>query len=175
MEMLKTTPYKQITVSDLCEKMGIARKIFYKHYHDKRDCLCYLIDDALTEASAYTARNIEEWTFSLSSAMVDMEGWKKKKDFLAVIAENQLYDLLMERTLLLSLGEDMTTIRLLNRSDLPCDVDILIAFHSSYFALIFNWYSRGFDTSVEEMAKKFIRLSRYPMLGLSDLIPKEQA
>ncbi len=174
MEMLKTTPYKQISVSDLCAKMGIARKNFYKHYRDKRDCLCNLVDDALAETQAYTASNITEWELSLSSAIVVMECWKKKADLLDVIAKNHLYEFLMERAILFAQGEDVTTVKLLDRPEMPCDEDILSSYLSCHFTIVFNWYARGFDTSVEEMAKKYLRLSHRPMIALSDNAAMEQ-
>jgi AcrR family transcriptional regulator len=36
-ELLRTTPYKRITVRDICDKAGVSRKTFYSHFLDKQD------------------------------------------------------------------------------------------------------------------------------------------
>lgn len=43
-ELLKTTPYKKLTVSALCEHSGVSRKSFYGRFRDKEDIVEWLFD-----------------------------------------------------------------------------------------------------------------------------------
>lgn len=44
-EMLENKTLEEITVNDLCEKAGVRRATFYKHFNDKNDFTIYLIKD----------------------------------------------------------------------------------------------------------------------------------
>ena len=44
-EMLKEMEINDITINDLCERSGVRRATFYKHYRDKDDFIIYLIKD----------------------------------------------------------------------------------------------------------------------------------
>jgi AcrR family transcriptional regulator len=35
--LMDAKPYSKITISDICEKAGIARPTFYRNYNDKDD------------------------------------------------------------------------------------------------------------------------------------------
>lgn len=168
-ELLKKTPYEDITVSDLCAQVGVARKIFYRNYRDKRDCICALIDKTLTEIQLLTAQRIKDWTLSLDSAAVIMECWKSRQEFLDIMVSNHFADLMIERAILLALTEDTTTRTLLERNDMPCDEYILTAFLCCHFTLILQWHFNGFATPVEEMAQKYLRIAIQPMVAHSDI------
>lgn len=167
-ELLKNTAYEDITVSGLCEQLGIARKIFYKNYRDKRDCVCSLIDRVLTETQLTTARNVKTWALSMESATVIMECWKARREFLDMIVKNGFIDLLVERAIRLAITEDDTVRTLLERSDMPCDEYILATFLSCHFTLILQWYANGFDAPIEEMARKYLRIAKHPMVSEPD-------
>ncbi len=47
-EMMKTVPFDDITVFDLCEKAGIRRATFYKHFNDKYDFFKSIVGIILT-------------------------------------------------------------------------------------------------------------------------------
>ena len=162
-QMLKTTPYQQITVSKLCACVGIARKVFYRHYRDKEDCLKALIENVLGKSLVYTIQNIPEWGLSQESARVILEYWKENRCFLDIIARDHLLESFVAQAQVLSLEEKDTIWQLLSRPETPCDMDILGCYLGCHFTLVFQWHGRGFDTPVEEMARKYIRLVRCPL------------
>lgn len=47
-EMLKDTELSDITINELCEKSGVRRATFYKHFRDKDDFIIYVIKDIRT-------------------------------------------------------------------------------------------------------------------------------
>ncbi len=159
-ELLEIEPYDRITVMEICRKIGVTRKVFYKHFRGKEDCFYNLIDDVLADNQAYIATNLPDWDQTVSSFAVVIESWRQQEDFLRIIDSNHLYELLMERAMLYIQKEDRTTIQLLDNPHMPCDEDILSCYLSCLFTLVFNWYERGYDSSVEEIANKFLWISK---------------
>ena len=45
LELLKSSPFEEIKVSDICDKALINRSTFYAHYSDKYELLASYIDD----------------------------------------------------------------------------------------------------------------------------------
>lgn len=48
-ELMRTTPYQKITITDIAAGAGIARHTFYNHYETKADLLDNLVDSILEE------------------------------------------------------------------------------------------------------------------------------
>lgn len=48
-KMLEEMPLEDITVNELCDRAGVRRATFYKHFNDKSDFLIYLIKDVRTK------------------------------------------------------------------------------------------------------------------------------
>ncbi len=42
-ELMKTTPYKDITIKDICEKAGYSRMAYYRNFEDKDDIIKYKV------------------------------------------------------------------------------------------------------------------------------------
>ena len=54
LQMMLESYYDEITISDLCRRAGLSRKIFYRLYEKKADILYSMIDRALMEVDYYT-------------------------------------------------------------------------------------------------------------------------
>ncbi len=163
-QMLHHTAYKDITVSALCQELGIVRKVFYKHFRDKEDCLGGLIDQVLWESLTYTIEHAAQWGLTPETAQAILEYWLEKRDFLDIITRNHLLEVFMERAFATPPHDEIASFRCFDHPLLPCDSDILGCYLSCHFALIIQWYHRGFDTPVEEMAKKYLRITTSPLL-----------
>ena len=46
-DLMLTTEYSQITISDISDRAGISRKSFYRYFNSKEGCLCALLDHAI--------------------------------------------------------------------------------------------------------------------------------
>ena len=44
-KMMQEQPYEKLTVNELCDRAGVRRATFYKHFKDKNDFLIYLIKE----------------------------------------------------------------------------------------------------------------------------------
>lgn len=164
-ENLQHTPWQSISVADLCRQVGISRKAYYNYYRDKSDCLCSYIDRLLRESMLHTAQHVPDEADNLTTACVMLEFWKGKKSFFDVILKNDLLYLLMMRNIDYFLQEDRSIFDLLNTPELKSDEDILACYTSVQLTLVLQWYSRGFDTPTEVMARKLLRILHDPMIA----------
>ena len=53
LQMLLESHYDDITISDLCRRAGLTRKMFYRLFEKKADVLSSLIDHSLLNSSNY--------------------------------------------------------------------------------------------------------------------------
>ena len=49
LQAMQTQRYEDISISDLCDRMGIPRKSFYRYFSGKEGALAALIDHTLME------------------------------------------------------------------------------------------------------------------------------
>ncbi len=164
LEMLETTPYTELRISDLCQKLGIGRKVFYSRFRDKEACLNAVMDQVFHEAMVYSVRNMPELMFTLEGTRIILEGWKKQGAFLEILRRDRLQDRMVARAVEFSIQEDAQILSILDAPGHPCDRDILSCFMAIHFGLLLRWQARNFDTPVEEMAKKYLRAVCMPLI-----------
>jgi len=95
-ECLKTTPLKNITVTDIHKATGVSRATFYRLFDTPEDVLIYQLDQ-MTEASADIYLTRQE----LSSAQLmekTMALGLQNHDFLKALVVNGRHDLLFSYT-----------------------------------------------------------------------------
>ncbi len=164
-ENLLRQPYQSISVADLCRQVGISRKAFYNHYHDKESCLCAIIDQVLRDAMLHLTQAMPDNSSAQDVACIYLDFWKTQKGLFDILIHNDLLHLLFLRNMEYVLREDTSTLLLLNTAELPADADILASYMSCLLTLVLQWYFRNFDTSTGEMAKKLLRIVYEPLLA----------
>lgn len=163
-ENLLHSSYQSISVADLCRQVGISRKAFYNHYHDKDACLCAMIDRILQEAMLHISRQTPDDAAPLETAVAILDYWKSQKGLLDIIIRDNLFPLLVFRNIHYVLREDRSLLNLLDTPEVQSDTDILACYIASQLTLVLQWYIRGFDTPTEEMARKLLRIMHAPMI-----------
>ena len=163
-ENLQHVPYQSISVADICRQVGISRKAFYNYYHDKDACLCAIIDRVLHDTLLRTSQDVPDNASPLEACTVLLERWKEQKPLFDIIVHNNLFLFFLARSTHYILSEDHGILDLLSTSEVKFDADILCCYVSSQVTLMMQWYSRGFDTPAEEMARKYLRLVHFPLI-----------
>lgn len=166
-ENILRTSWQSISITDICQQVGISRKAFYNYYRDKEDCLNAYIDRVLRDTVLETSQSLPDNTSSLDASISLLEHWRKNKDFLTVIKRNRLTYYLLARCLQYVQTENRSIHELLSTENIPTDLDILTCYMTIQMTLILLWHERDFDTPVEEMARKFVRLVHEPLISIS--------
>lgn len=163
LELMKDTPYDRITVKSITDKMQIARKTYYHYFPNKQACLESLMDRLVTECSL-RQMGLPEHSTLPDLCKDQLSFWVQQRPFLEAILRNHLSPLLVQRILLHVCREGNSLLELLNTRDLDCDEDVLFFRISGHVSLMLKWCSEGFSLSLDEMARKILRLSQEPML-----------
>lgn len=168
MEMLKEKPYQSISISDLCKRADIARKTFYSYYPTKDACFQAVAEHVIINVMMYTNSALTTHSSTYEYYYRYLDCWKKYKWFLDTVRRNDLDFLFIQKGIYLIQSVDIHMLKLLNTAEITADTDIVRSFITCDFMLVLEWSARNFDTPVEEMAQKYVRLLHHPFIPLSD-------
>lgn len=151
LEALESQSYQKITLTDLCRRLNVPRKSFYRYFPTKDDCLLSLIDHALSDCNDIA---LGGWN---GGAGLDRQAllrffifWKDQKKLLDVVGNNGLWYLLLERT---SVMIDRMKEHGESRGFARDQVEYFIA--HGLMTTVLRWHACGFCGSPEEMAEVF--------------------
>lgn len=161
-----TTPYDQITVGKLCEQLEISRRTFYTYFPDKDTCRNEAVDHMI-KSSMVCVPGIPAERYDLNDLVVHyLRFWKDHRYFLDAMAKQDMFPLFRDRSIKYFTEEDQILLTYLDTQEVRADADILHLCMAVRIGLLMQWHSRDFDLSVEDMAKKYIRMINSPMLHL---------
>lgn len=143
--------YENISVSDLCENMGIPRKAFYRYFSSKEGALYALIDHSLLDFAEQFLTGGK--TLKKNMAEEFFRYWLTKKDLLRALEYSNLSGLLVQRTLdMIKVHSEYLEIffpfiKPNSRSY------VLIFLVSGLMSLLVQWQRDGFRKSPAEMGE----------------------
>lgn len=160
LQVMKSRPFEDVTVSDLCKQVGVPRNSFYRYFSDKESALLALIDHTLIECSR---NSFSKWEGSLKVELSDLETifiyWNEKRDVIDVIAKNHFFWILVDRCNLLLDQRKKCTHFTEALTDFAKEQSSYI-FIYVILNILFRWYSYGFPGTPQEIAH-----AAYEMLG----------
>ncbi|MBO5907394.1 MAG: TetR/AcrR family transcriptional regulator [Clostridia bacterium] len=168
--LLKQKNYEDITVTELCEKMKMPRKAFYRYFDSKEDALYALIDHKMLEYDAYT-NNKSNTPRSLTSELEDyFKYWMGKRELLSALDKSSLLGIFIDRSVNFPIGDRVSISKFLPAEKDEVGHKILkFAFVGLCYTMI-EWYRSDFNTPPREMAKLACRMLRVPLFpSLSDI------
>ena len=154
-ELMKDVDFEKISVVDICEKAGITRRIFYRLFETKQDCLLAAIDHKIVEAELYRSK------LGYNGFCQILEYVKEQKDFFSALRKSNQMGLYMERVLDNLNRENVHAKHLMGiyGSD---DNELLVFNISGFIGMMFYWIDTDFECSIEHMAKILSMLMRVP-------------
>ena len=166
-EILKDKKYEEITITELCDKMNIPRKAFYRYFDSKDDALAAMIDHSMSEYNGFSVDRSGETKRSLVSELEEyFRFWYEKRELLSALDKSGLIGILIERTVNYPIEDRILTAKFLPNDDESMrEIIFKFAFSGLVFTMI-NWYRNGFDISTRDMAKSACRMLREPLFPL---------
>lgn len=161
LQMMLESHYDEITISDLCRRAGLSRKIFYRLFNKKSDVLYSLIDHTLMESDYYT---LDE---SVGSGELHrfFAFWKTQKDLLDALLKHQSSSLLTDRAIRFALREAGSPVRAFGGDAEKGSYEAIVFYLSGIFSVLVVWHVQGFDKSIDEMAALMTDLLTTPAYG----------
>jgi len=167
-QMLKEMSYNAIRISDLCTRANVARKTFYSYYPTKDACFQAVAERIILNVMMYTNGHMKSTSNVLEYYTHYLNCWKNNRWFLEIVQKNDLDSHFIQRGMYLIQSVDSHFLGLLSTSTTAPDMDVLRSYVSCDFMLVLEWCARGFDTPVETMAQKYVRLLHQPFIPLSE-------
>ena len=162
--ILKTKNYEDITISELCKKMNMPRKAFYRYFDSKDDALSAMIDHSMSEYHGFTADRRNETKRSLT---IELEEyfifWYARRELLSALDRSGLIGYLIERTINYPIEDRIVMSRFLPDDEERVRERIFKFAFSGLVYIMISWYRDGFNVSTREMAETTCRLLREPL------------
>lgn len=158
--LMEQQRYEDISVSELCGRIGIPRKAFYRYFSSKDGALFALLDHTMMEFS------FAELTGG-GTALADLERffffWYKQKSLLDVLARSNLSGILVERATALAMRERMMPQSLIRLNEEIRTVALSFAV-CGIMSMVIQWHQLGFRQTPQEMTQLSKLLLSKPLL-----------
>jgi len=172
LEAMKQKRYDEISISDLCDRMEIPRKSFYRYFTGKDGALQALIDHTLMEFADYTELYRQG---KVRTIQLDLESffqfWVQRKDLLDVLARSGLSGLLVNRAVAFALTDDVLPMRFLPNENHTMQQHITMFGVCGLMSMVLNWHDTGYAIPAQEMARVAVRMISRPLFpGVESLV-----
>ena len=168
LDMMGTKPYNQITVGQMCQKVGISRNAFYRYFDSKEDVLYALIDCTLMDFYQTQPDHLHSVDSYREQIGPFLRYWMEQKPLLDALEKNSLDGKLLERCMEHTVQRhfDAAHYPLLGTGESRHQV-MLFAING-IFSLILDWHHKGYVQSIEQMVETMERIMLKPLVSLSE-------
>ena len=169
LEILRTKRYEDITITELCEKMNMPRKAFYRYFDSKDDALSALIDHTMSEYNGFSVDRSNESRRSLVSEVEEyFIFWYGRRDLLNALDRSGLIGYLTDRIVNYPVEDRIVISKFLPDDDKKVRERIFKFALSGLVNTMICWYRDGFNVSTREMAETSCRMLREPLFPTLD-------
>ena len=161
--MMEHRQFEEISVSDLCNRLNIPRKSFYRYFSSKDGALHALLDHTLLEF--YDAGSLEGLRCGMpkEDLVRFFRFWLEHKNLLEAVIRSNLAGMLVERAVALAKKEELmhsyadqweAVLRDAAMSFVVCGL----------MSMVLQWHREGYRLPVEQMAKTAVEMLSRPLL-----------
>lgn len=163
-DILRTKHYEDITITEICQKMNMPRKSFYRYFDGKEGVVQSLINHIMMDYNAahIDVNNKNDITLK-GEFEVFFSYWKDKREILAILDRSGILGRLIETATGFAMSEYDYVRNYLINSD---DEDKLVAYRfvvSGLMTMMISWYRGGFKESVETMSRATVKIITRPL------------
>ena len=163
LEMMKYHRFEEISVSDLCDRMELPRKSFYRYFSSKDGALFALLDHTLLEF--YETGSIEG--LRGGTPVEDLERlfrfWKEHKTLIDALQRSNLSGILVERAVSLAKQEKLMPGYVSSWEDTLKDVAMSFAV-CGLMSMVLQWHREGYKIPTEKMAQAAVSMLSRPLI-----------
>ncbi len=149
LDLLEEKLFENISISELCRVAGLSRKIFYRLYDAKADVVYSMIDHALLDTNSF----VPDESVGQGGMHHFLAYWKSQKRLLDILAKNRISLLLPQQAISLVLEEEPDIVNSFSAGKSDIRLEMVTFCITGLFTLVLDWHHRGFDRSIDEMAR----------------------
>jgi AcrR family transcriptional regulator len=163
LEAMTTQHFVDISISDLCLRMGVPRKSFYRYFDDKESALFALLDHTLMDFQPYALSHSSAGNRSIHSEMeLFFRFWVLHKPLLDALRRSNLTSLLISRSLLYT-NNAVIPQHFLPETNNEIRAQLTTFVVCGLMSLVLQWNMDGYPQSVSQMADVGVRLVTQPL------------
>lgn len=167
--LMLTTRYEDITVSDLCEKLQIPRKSFYRYFAGKEDALYALIDHTLMSYEDFSKEHKRTKKRNLKGDLAQFfQFWLENKLILDALQKSGLSGLLIEQAIAYSISEDVFPNRFLPGETNEVRRHVVMFAVCGLMSMMLQWYQNGCQEDIQALAEIAKRLLNQPLFPAAE-------
>lgn len=163
LEMMKHHRFEEISVSELCDRLNLPRKSFYRYFSSKEGALFALLDHTLLEF--YDTGSLEG--LRGGSPVQDLERffafWQKHRDLIEAMLRSNLSGMLVERAVNLAKREQLMPGYVKMWEDTLKDVAMSFAV-CGLMSMVLQWHKEGYRIPTEQMAGVAVVMLSKPLI-----------
>lgn len=165
LELMSKKTYGEITITELCEKLNMPRKTFYRYFESKDDALYALIEHTMTEYSGFSPFNAQKDTVRTLKKEIEKyyAFWLEHKQLLDALYKNNMLEKIIDVSINFPINDMVSMKKFLpDDSDWAREKIFKFAVSGLCFQMI-DWYKDGFKTCISDMAKISCRTLSKPL------------
>lgn len=165
---MQLKPFEDITITELCEKISIPRKAFYRYFDTKDDALYGAIFHIMCDYKP-CRENVADGNgaFLIDELENFFNFWIEKKEILDVLKKNNMFSVLFEAAVTFPIDDFVITKKFLPSDSDNIRIRVFKFALSGLISLMVEWYNDGFRPSPHEMAILSKRLLGNPLFSFS--------
>lgn len=162
--MMLEKPYDAITVSDLCNRLDLPRKSFYRYFGSKEDALVGLLDRRLMD---YETSNTHGTAMQSRGVTLDLNWfftfWQAQKDLLDALECSGLSGILVQRAIHNSRRAEIFACAPsgMSRAEMEMSTAFIV---SGLMSIVLQWHHEGYRESPGAMAETAYRMLNRPLV-----------
>lgn len=154
LQMMLEDHYDNITISDLCRRAGLSRRIFYRLFEKKADVLYSLIDHILMSCASF----LPDESVGPGELHRFFAFWRTQEDLLDALQKHQNSSLLTDRAIRHVLNEDSGVVHTFGADAGAFGFETMVFYITGIFSLVLTWHVQGYNHSIDEMSRLLMDL-----------------
>ncbi len=161
LQAMLSESYEEISISDLCQRMGVPRKSFYRYFSSKDGALAALLDHTIMEFEQFPGGKGGTAIGDLGRFFLF---WRQHSTLLEALERSRLSGMLVERSTSHALQERLMPRYLKSMPGKVQDMAVTFAV-CGLFSLVIQWHHTGYREPPEEMARLAGLMLTRPLLS----------
>jgi len=164
LQAMQTEQYDDISISDLCDRLQIPRKSFYRYFSSKDGALFALLDHSLMEFEAFSSSlRPEKKGTAIGDLELYFEFWYDRRELLGALQRSRLSGMLVERSTSYAVTERRMPSYLRSMPEQVQEMSLTFAV-CGLLSMVFQWHSQGFKQTPSEMAHIATMMLTQPLI-----------
>lgn len=158
LELMADDPYDHITISQICEQVGISRKSFYRYFDGKDGCLHALLDHTIMDGSSYYMTESDDPDPELSFFTRYFEYWQRQTPLLDALEKNGQSLQLLQRMVRYILTEEPNYAQFMG---IPQDhlMEHIAFTVGGLMGLVLTWHHEHFQKTAAQMGEVLYQMT----------------